>query len=68
MTLGGVSSHGQFFKEMNIHQGGDCCGMWHILKLKGFGKCLSGVEHYEGSVKPLLYIAVRYVQGIGVIL
>ena len=35
-----------FFKEVDIRQGGDCCGMWLILRLEGMDKCLSG---FEGS-------------------
>ena len=30
-----------FFKEVDIHKGGDYCGMWLILRLKELDKCLS---------------------------
>ena len=40
-----------FFKEVDIRQGGDCYGMWIILRLEGLrsGICPSSITSFVGG-------------------
>ena len=51
-----------FFKEVDICQGGDCWGIWLILRLEGLGKCSSCITSFIGGQNIRLGFApvVRY--------